>query len=196
MFLDRKDLNDMALFNNKAEKLRNHNFTKKVIEGFGVTVSAKEGEPIIIEKKFPTGELIDSFLLTFRLFIQERDAIHFDNMAKIYSKLPDYSKEKTAFLNIHKGLNDYLKSPDKQFKFSENGQTFTNWQIFEVFLYGDLAHINRDKKKIYDRWMANPLTGTILQEEFINVTSNILRCILYTQELNESLIKDFTYFKL
>jgi len=183
MFLDRKDLEDMALFNDKAEKLRNHSFTKKVKDGFGITVSAKKGEPITIEKRFPTDESVESFVLTLRFFIQERDASSFKNMAKIYSKLPEYSKEKTTFLNVHKGFNDYLDSPDKQLNFSENGETFTNRRIFEIFLYGGLAHANEDKKRIYDRWMANSLVSPILQEEFINVTSYILRCILYVQEL-------------
>ncbi|VVB88876.1 Uncharacterised protein [uncultured archaeon] len=196
MFLDRKDLEDMALFNDKAEKLRNHNFTKKVTDGFGVTVSAKEGEPINVEKRFPTDESIESFVLTLRFFIQENEAPSFKNMTKMYSKLPDYSKEKNSFLNVRKGLNDYLNSPDKQLNISEDGETFTNRRIFEIFLYGGLAHANQAKKRKYDKWMANPLVGTILQEEFINIICYILRCVLYVQELNESLIKDFTYFRL
>ncbi len=57
---------------------------------------------------------------------------------KYYTRTENHLND---FLNIRKGLNDFLNSPDKGLIFSE-------------------------------------------------------RCVLYFQEINESLIKDFTYFKL
>lgn len=195
MFLDKRDLEDMDLFNNKAEKLRNHNFTKKVKDGFGATISVKN-KHVSVEKRFPTDESVESFILTLRFFIQENEASNFKNMAKIYSKLPEYSKEKTAFIKTHKKLNDFLNSPEESVIIRENGKKLTHGGLFDVFLYGELAHANQDKKIKYDIWMSNPFTSAVFQEEFINVTSYILRCILYVQELNESLIRNFTYFKL
>lgn len=197
MFLDRNDLKAMKLFIDKAEKLNNSNFTKKIIsEGFGLTISAKKGGHVKIEKKFPPDESIDAFVLTLRFFIQKRDSSSFKNLAKIYSKLPDYCKEKINFLKAHKELNDYLDSPDKSLCITVDGKKLTNREIFNTFVYGWLAHADDENKKKYDSWMANPLAGPLLQEEFINIMSNILRCIFYVQELNESLIIDFTYFKL
>ena len=51
--LDKDDLESLNLFNEKAEKLKSHNFTKKIInDGFGITISSKEDEPVNIETRF------------------------------------------------------------------------------------------------------------------------------------------------
>lgn len=197
MFLDKNDLKAMKLFNDKTEKLNNNTFTKKITsEGFGITFSAKKDEAVHVEKRFPTDESIEAFLLTLRFFIQDNEASSIRNLDKIYSKLPDYRKEKSDFQTARKQLNDYLDSPDKSLNINENGKILTNIEIFNIFLYGELAHANEEFEKKYNEWKANPLLYPLLQGEFINIMSNILRCILYIQELNESLIIDFICFKL
>ena len=199
MFLDGNDLKSMELFIDKAEKLRYNSFTKKITsEGFGITISAKKDGNVNVKQKFPTNESIDAFVLTLRFFIQDNESSSFGNLAKIYSKLPDHCKEKKEFLRTRKELNDYLDLPDKSLNITENGKTITNNEIFNTFVYGGLAHANVKHKKKYDEWMTNPLSplaGPILQQEFINIMSNILNVIYYIQELNESLIIDDIYFK-
>lgn len=197
MFLDINDLKAMKLFNDKAKKLNDNTFTTKITsEGFGITISAKKDEPVNVEKRFPADESIEAFVLTLRFFIQDNEASSFRNLAKIYLKLPDYRTEKSDFLTVRKQLNDYLDSPDKSLNINENGKILTNIEIFNIFLYGGLAHANKDLEKKYNEWKANPLLYPLLQGEFINIMSNILRSILLVQELNESLIIDFTCFKL
>lgn len=139
MFLDRNDLDAMKLFNDKAEKLNNNSFTKKInSEGFGLTIFAKKDGPVNVEKKFPTDESIDAFVLTLRFFIQDNESSSFGNLAKIYSKLPEYCKEKKEFLNVRKELNDYIDLPDKFLPITENGKTLTNRDIYNTFIYGGL----------------------------------------------------------
>lgn len=55
-------------------------------------------------------------------------------MTRIYSKLPDYRKEKSEFLNARKQLNDYLNSSDESLKINENGKLLTNKEIFKTVL--------------------------------------------------------------
>jgi len=82
MFLDRNDLDAMMLFNDKAEKLNDNNFTKKITsEGFGVSFHAKKDEPVVVEKRLPIDEEIESFVLTIRLFIQDNEACSIRNLA-------------------------------------------------------------------------------------------------------------------
>jgi len=135
MFLDRNDLKTMKLFIDKAEKLRNNSFTKKInSEGFGITISAKKDGNVNVEKKFPTDESIEAFVLTLRFFIQDNESSSFGNLAKIYSKLPDHSKQKIEFLRVRKEMNDYLDLPDKSLHIIENCKTITNKKII-IHLY-------------------------------------------------------------
>lgn len=195
MYLDRKDLEAMDLFGNKAEKLKKCSFIKQVTSGnFSMTISAGKGEPVKIDKRYPTGESIDAFVLTLRFFIQDNEPSSIRKMAEIYAKLPDYSLEKAEFQKTRKELNEYLDSPGKSLKIDENGKTLTSKEIRDVFLWGGLAHSNQRRK--YDEWMTNPLLGPILQGEFIHTVTITLMCISHIQRLNDSLIVDFNHFKL
>ena len=194
--LDRDDLKAFVLFNKKAEKLTDNSFTKKIIaEGFGLSLSVKKDCPVNIETRYPNNESIESFVLTLRFFCQNNESSSLRNIAKIYSKLPYYRSEKIACLNEHKKLNDYLDSYDNSLNIKINTKRFTNREIFDIFLYGGLAHANKHKEEIYDQWMNNQLLGPILQNEFINILCNVLSSILYIQELNDSLIIDFNCFR-
>lgn len=195
--LDKNDLESLKLFNEKAEKLMNHSFTKKIIsDGFGITISANKDEPVNIETRFPTNESIESFILTLRFFIQDNERISFGNIANVYSNLPSYQDEKKSFFNIRDELNNFLDSPDKSLNINVNNKVFTNREIYEIFIYGGLAHANKDKKKIYDKWIANPILKPITENEFINIISGILQCISHVQELNDLLIINFNYFRI
>ena len=195
--LNKDDFESLKLFNEKAEKLKSYNFTKNIIsDGFGITISAKEDEPVNIETRFPTNESIEAFILTLRFFIQDNEISSFRNLAKVYSNLPSYRDEKRAFFNTRDELYDFLNSPDKSLNIKINTKEFSNKEIFEIFIYGGLAHANKSKKKIYDEWMANPMLKPITENAFINVMSGILQCILHVQELNDLLISDFNCFRI
>ena len=195
--LDKDDLESLKLFNEKTEKLTNYSFTKKIIsDGFGLKISAKEDEPVNIETRFPPNESIEAFTLTLRFFIQNNEISSFRNLAKVYSNLPSYRDEKRAFFNTRDELNDFLDSPDKVLHIKVNGKEFSNREIYEIFIYGGLAHANKVKKKIYDEWMANPMLKPITEHAFINVMVGILQSILHVQELNDLLIIDFNCFRI
>lgn len=189
ILLGRDDLRAFRLFNRKAEKLTNNSFTKQIIEeGFGLSLSVKKDYPVNIETRFPNNESIESFVLTFRFFCQDNEPSSLNRIAKIYSKLPDYCSEKSACLNEHKKINDYLDSHDNSLNIKINSKRFTNREIFEIFFYGGLAHANKHKEEIYDQWMTDELLGPMLQNEFIKILSNVLSSILYIQKLNDSLM--------
>ena len=195
--LDKDDLESLKLFNDKAEKIKNYSFTKKIIsDGFGIKISTKVDEPVNIETRFPTDESIEAFILTLRFFIQNNEKSSFKNLAKVYSNLPSYRDEKREFFNTRDELNDFLDSPDEVLHIKVNNKEFSKREIYEIFIYGGLAHANEVKKKIYDEWMANPMLKPITENEFINVMVGILQCILHVQELNDLLIIDFNCFRI
>jgi len=97
--------------------------------------------------------------------------------------LPSYLDEKRAFFNTRDGLNDILKLSDKGLNIKVNNKEFSNREIYEIFIYGGLAHANEVKKKRYDKWMANPMLKPIIEHAFIDVMAGILQCILHVQEL-------------
>ena len=193
MFLNRKDLDAMILFNEKVDKLNNNSFTKIISEGFGINFFMKKDEDFVLEKRLPSDEEIDSFVLTIRFFIQDNELSSIRNLAtETYSKLPDYRKEKIEFINARNKLNNYLDSPNGSLKIEDNGKQLVPRKIYDTIIYGELAHSkNRFKRDKYKEWMSHPIKGQILKAEFVLILSNILNCISFFRTINESLINDY-----
>src|ERR1051325_2638857 len=143
-------LRRLRLFNEKAEKLLRCSFVQKVFQkDHGFTISFGEGQPVTVERSGADEEATDAFSLTLRFFYNKRDGISLDQMRELYESLPISKEEKCkardAFARYDKMLSSGIGSVFK-------GVTLTNWHIIETVLYGSLAHINDDKRPIYDEW--------------------------------------------
>ena len=198
MFLDKSDLKAMMEFNEKADKLYNNNFTKKIAsEGFGVSFHLEKDEPLVVDKKFPIDEEIESFVVTIRIFTLKRDILYTNKFVKnIYSKLPDDCEEKINFIDANNKLEQYLDSSNDIIKI--DGEEITRREIFNTFLYGGLVHVKDDvERRRYKMWMEHPMSGPIYESEFVSILTNMLSCILFMQEMNYSLINDYNnWFKV
>ena len=181
-------LKALKLFNEKAEKLKKCSFTKMIFGNrSGVTLSAKVGEPIKIERQGPNEEAIDAFVLTFRFFIQDNEKSSFRNIAKIYEGLPVSQQKKDLFKYARNKLNEFL---DSHSMLKINDQNLTNRQILDIFIYGGLSHANEKKKVIFDRWMANPILSQFMINEFVFILGNVMNFIMYIQNLNNEVIRE------
>lgn len=139
----------------------------------------------------PDNHAIDEFVLTFRFFIQDNEKSSFRNMTKLYEELLISKNLKEEFFGVAKQLNEYLDSTPS-IKLEISGVTLTRRQIMEVFVYGNLAHVNSTKKKIYDEWSKEPITFSFIEFEFSDILVTILRAIQYAKELNKKAIKELS----
>jgi len=92
-----------------------------------------------------TEDDIDAFVLNVRPLIQDNDGYSIHCLAKgVYSRndVPDNLKDE--FKNHRKKWRDYIKSPSI-FKHYQEDRNFSSKELFDILLYGGLAHSNRDK---------------------------------------------------
>jgi len=127
---------------------------------------------------------------------QRHEIPHNSAMSSFMENINQRISNDLEFFNTRDELNDFLDSPDEVLHIKVNNKEFSKREIYEIFIYGGLAHANEVKKKIYDEWMANPMLKPITENEFINVMVGILQCILHVQELNDLLIIDFNCFRI
>lgn len=128
-------------------------------------------------------------MLTLRLFLQNNDQISFQNISKIYEKLPNnFQKEKKSFSQARKKINDILNI---NINIKYNNKTPTYYEVLDTFIYGDLAHIKIDKRNTYKDWKSREETGLfdIFKISFHSITINLIQCILYMQKLNAEVIR-------
>ena len=185
-----KHIEALCLFNEKADEIKNSSYTKYFLENKPkVSISKKQGKAIKIKTIEPNDESLKSFVLTLRLFLQNNDQISFQNISKIYEKLPNnFQKEKKSFSQARKKINDILNT-NTNIKY--NNKIPTYYEVLDTFVYGDLAHIKIDKRNTYKDWKSREETGLfdIFKISFHSIAINLIQCILYMQKLNAEVIK-------
>lgn len=186
-------LRALKLFNEKADKLLQSMFVKFIQEKkkFTVRYNAKKGEPVRLIKLLPDEHAVDEFVLTFRFFIQDNEDSSFRNMTHLYEELPISQSLKDEFFDLAERLNEFLDS-EPQIKFKIFEEASRNRKIMEVFIYGNIAHVNLSKKKIFDEWKKNTVVFPLLEFQFNSILETILRAIQYAKNLNEKVINELS----
>jgi hypothetical protein len=198
MTLNQSDHDFIISFNDRVDKLSSGRFTS-----WSADRSSGKGDPLMktrielgksisVELFVPDDEALDAFFLNYRFFVQKKDYCIW-KLPGIYSKLSDCREEKKHFNDYLKTIDDYLNS-DSGFK--DNGINWTNKQIMFCILYGSVAHENKDKKLIVDQWKSEAVHWVLIWGRFIEILEFVHEGILLFQELNESLLEDYSLWDL
>ena len=143
----------LKLFNEKAAKLESGGFVRGLLaHGLKLRIDM-EPQVTTYTLEGLDQDAIDAFVLNYRFFCQNNDAISFQNMAELYSRLPIDEEQKPMFKDARQQLNDFLDAPSG---FGINNDIHTYRRIVDTCVYGGLAHANKEKKKEYDLWMRTP----------------------------------------
>ena len=185
--MDRADvLRSLKLFNEKAEKLAGNNFSRRVFEqDSGVTISAAEGQPVVVERRGPDQESIEVFVLTLRFFIQDNEPSSLRNVAKVYDVVLVSSELKERFREARQLLNDYLRSATYH---ATQGGRLTNQDVLDTFVWGGLAHANPGMKERYDEWMSFGGFSEVFWNTLVVVLATFMKAIAYIHDLNAEVI--------
>jgi hypothetical protein len=184
------ELASLRLFNEKAEKLLNTRFVKYLEETgkLSVGISANKGQEVQVTRILPDQHAIDEFVLTFRFFYQDApEKSSFRQISQTYEKLPISIELKENFANWRKGLNEYL---DKKINMTIYDKNPSRRELLDIFIYGDLAHANPQKKAIYDEWRKMGFVYPMLEMQFCDVLEVVLRAILSVAEINKKTMKE------
>ena len=123
---------------------------------------------------------------TLRFFVQDRDGISLEQIARLYQVLPVQERAKDSARHAVESLIRFLNAPTQ---LACNGQPITDRTIFEVFMYGSIAHANKDKKTIYDAWMQMPAVAGLVVFMFEGIIARMIRVILSFRAMNERTIQ-------
>ena len=186
--MTRAEIARLKLFNEKAKRLLESRFVKHILRSKKISfgVRAEKGKPIQISTTLPDQDSIDAFVLTFRYFIQNNERCSFGNLAKTYSKSFIPKEMRKEYFEARKRLNDYLDSP-ASLKYGD--EPLSRRRVFDVFVYGGLAHAHQKKKEVFSKWMENPIVRGFFEAEFASILFTTLRIIQYVAKLNSRAIE-------
>lgn len=183
------EINALALFVEKADKLKNSNFVTRLVENSGVNLSAAVGKPTTVTRRGPDDENIEAFILTFRFFIQDNESISLRKIKNAFYSNLATEEEKNNYKEARNSLDQYL---DGNTMFNINGM-ITRRELMDVFIYGGLSHANQKKKVKYDSWMGSSILAPFMQNEFSVIIYEVLNVIVFIRNQCESILKRENY---
>lgn len=183
-----KAIEALNLFNEKTEELINSGFVKHMQEvGLKVSLKMATDKQVEVTHTLPDREVIKAFVLTIRFFIQDNECSSIRNLATIYQQMPVSDNLKKDFAKVRDKLNDEFK---KKTFLNLNGKDITYEKVFDIFIYGGLAHANKAKKQEYDNWMKDKPIASLIMSEFYNFLWYFLNCIAYIRKINIETISE------
>jgi hypothetical protein len=178
-------LQKLKLFNEKLETVRKGRFVPQVFRpDHGVTINFDTEKPLTVVKRGADEDAILALAITLRFFVQKRDGISLWQIADIYESLPLEVEKKSARSAVD-SVDKYLDTPCG---FDVNGEAMTNRRLFDVFMYGGLAHANSDKRLEYETWTKGP-AAEILTFYFEGIVADMLQAIMSFRRMNERTIQ-------
>jgi hypothetical protein len=182
----------LELFVEKADQLRQQEFTQ-FIEEFGHQLRyMADPQQLTMSTVSPTQTMTDSFLLTYRMFVQGSEHMRFIDPSKAISEeLLDASLSRQwvaevqdVTQKVHTFLREKPTIPMVFNLIDQQGNTRTEypsrWDILETLLYGDRSHATPALRKRLKNWLTTPFKEQVwelLMMEFRNILAVTLSAI-------------------
>jgi hypothetical protein len=185
-----KEIAALRLFNEKVQKLENSRFIKSLVAGESKwTLSWSKGNPPTILREGPDQEAIDAFTLSYRFFIQDREPCSLRNLATMYPRLPIDAALIEEIAKIRGEINQLLAGPPLVPITAKNNtveKQYTNGEIIDTFMNGDLAHTNNERLRArYESWRSMPPVFTMFERNFVEAFGNVAKRLVYIREVNK-----------
>jgi hypothetical protein len=139
------DIEVIDRFVSEVEYLKTLSYTQELKKPISVSMQFARTH-VDVSREGPADESLRAFLLSFRLFRDDKEQISIRNMAERVDTLPIEESLKQAFSDGREALNHYLDSTHRIPEFHIGDRPpLTNRQIFDAFTFGKYAHLTQSK---------------------------------------------------
>ena len=132
---------------------------------------------------------VDTFVLNVRILIQDGDGISLRCLRRdFYAHACTPATLRTAFEQLVSDWKTHLTETSMIGKFRREDGNFTNGELFDVLMYGGLAHVNPDKVPTALMLMRRGAFSTMVFAAFSATLRRLLGVIRDASALNDKLI--------
>ncbi len=167
----------LELFNEKFARLDSSSLIKHMTKkGWCLSFNFKTGN-LDSNAMFPNLENIESYVLNLRFFIQDNEPISIRNLSEFYKSNCLKSENIDKFEELRKVLNAEL---NKEWSFRFNNQVLLFRDIFEGFIYANIAHSKFNSHDKFKNLTKDPFAYHLALDSFlraINLIHDILTAI-------------------
>ena len=118
-------------------------------------------------RNWPEEDLVNGFLLPFRLLIHKRHPGSWRAIGKLIRKLDNSISIKKDFIQQQKYLNEYLDSVPEKIKLPDNA--VTRRDILLTFLNGYYAHMGSKESERLEVWRKNQVIFDLYELIFMGI---------------------------
>jgi hypothetical protein len=136
-----------------------------------------------------TEEAVDAFVLNARLLTQDQDGFSIRCLAKdVYAQGAVPADLQSQFDGQRQRWREHMDRPSVFEHFREN-RNFTNGELFDVLMYGGLAHANRDKVAHFRGLTKQGASSSIVCVSFLESLRLLLDVVQAIRDINEELLR-------
>jgi hypothetical protein len=132
---------------------------------------------------------VDAFVLNLRLLVQDNDGFSIRCLSKLYGEADVASVLQAQFQEHHNRLSSHLDRPSPIGRPGGNGN-YTNRQLFDVIMYGGLAHNDRKKVGEFLCLVRQGFFSAIVFASFLNTIGVIFQTCRHIRDLNLQLLNE------
>jgi hypothetical protein len=139
----------------------------------------------------PEREQLEAFVMRLRFFIQNNESTSLENISKLFQNDQSVSPTlKQEFEKVRVDLRTAFDSLPPIQVTSKNDPVPPTWgEIWDVFVYGDVAHANQAKRERYERWRNHPPSYTLCKYYLSRIFLLISSGIVFVADLMEKEIQ-------
>lgn len=179
----------LELFTEKADKLCSLRFSKSMLKRKDDSIHILfDGNGANVVDISPDSESVDSFVLTFRFFIQNNESISLRSLEKLCADPGLSNHWKSEYTQIRGGINTYLDSP---VRFNLANETLSHKDVLYIFFYGELAHSNKEKRHVIEDWKKDLTLFQLRRSDFLLTLTRVLRGIRQIAEVSAKEIRTY-----
>ena len=170
----------LELFAEKARELRSFRFVKFIEEQemrIEISGNTRDGATRVDTRQLPDYEDVRAFISALRLFLQKGDPISFRYLANtVYTDSRVSENWKRNFDAARMILNQFLDEVPEHL-IVVDGDTKTRREIKDVFISGDLAHLDKKLRPAFEAWKSDQFVFPLRQMDFYETLGHIYNCI-------------------
>jgi hypothetical protein len=180
----------IILFNERVERLNRCKLAKRMEENPHYTLNYD----LMMKRQWisidgVTEDDVDALVLNIRPLIQDNDGYSIRCLAEsVYQNSNAPNDLSTKFIEQRKKWCDYMQSPSIIAHFQEN-RNFTNGELFNIILYGGLAHSNRDYVKLFYNLTLRGAFSSIVCGWFLSSLRIFIGVVREIYKINKELLE-------
>jgi hypothetical protein len=170
----------LQFYNAKASELNNSTFRRQAQE----RDTSFQLLPVpfrAVRENGPDEEAMKAFVLTFRLFLRDRDGLSFREIEQLYESIPVGEGLRKEIREIRAGVNEYL---DADSPFVIFGEEISRRDLLDTWMWGEVAHFNAPKRERLAEWRVADDVRPLFQHEFETVMLRVLQSIFWVRQAN------------